>query len=286
MSQTLLPSTLAVTIGFYLLAILGLVLIAVLLAWASPRLARLLLPFNRIGPRSRRPDPRREHTLIRLYASLISAVAFAVVVMLILRMFVDSTQIIWIVGLFSAGFGLGARTLVADLIAGGGYIGRNTFAIGEKVEFVVGMNKVEGIVEDVNMRTTLVRANTGEVYTLPNGEIGIIRNFSRGQFSGAEWKVSVPTAQLNRAVDTLHQLGKEADAHFPALIDPWTILLGDGRISAHTTLTLVAHFDYGQAAALKPRVAAFIYDGLCAAGIDISGEDAATAVDATAEPIA
>lgn len=259
----------ALTVGAYLLLILGLVLAATLVAWLSPRLARLLVPLNRLGPSNRRPDKQREETLARLYASLITALAFGAAVMLILRLFVDSSQIIWIIGLFSAGFGLGARVLVADLLAGGGYIGRNTFAIGEKVEFVVGMSKVEGVVEDVNMRTTLVRATTGEVYTVPNGEIGIIRNFSRGRFSGSQWTVSVPTHQLGIAVDALHRLGQEADARFPALIDPWTVLLTDGTISNRTTLTLVARFEYGQAAALRPEVAAFIYEGLVEAGIEM-----------------
>ncbi len=270
------------SVGIYLLVILGLILIGAAVAWFSRRLARLFVRFNRLGPRRRRPDVQREETLVRLYASLLTAVAIGVVVMLILRLFIDASQIIWVIGLFSAGFGLGARVLVADLIAGGGYIGRNTFAIGEKVEFVVGATKVEGIVEDVNMRSTLVRSTTGEVYTVPNGEIGIIRNFSRGQFSGAEWKVSVPTTQLALAIETLNRLGVEADAAFQCLIDPWTVLMTDATISSTTTLTLVAHFEYGQAAAFKPRVAAYIYDGLAAAGILAGGDEVARSETAVA----
>lgn len=258
-------ATWAVLVGSYAGVILLLLVVGALVAWLAPRLARWLVRLGRLSRRQH--DDQREATLARLYASLLTAVVIGVVVMLILRLFIDSSQIVWMVGLFSAGFGLGARVLVADMIAGGGYIGRNTFAIGEKVEFQVGAQAVEGIVEDVNMRSTLVRATTGEVYTVPNGEIGIIRNFSRGHFSGAEWKVIVPTAQLTEAVETLHHLGIAADAAFPPLIDPWTVLMTDGTISATTTLTLVARFEYGQAAACKPRVAAFIYNGLAAAGI-------------------
>ena len=56
---------------------------------------------------------------------------------------------------------------------------------------------------------------------------------------------------------------------------PWALWV------PRATLTLVARFDYGQAAALRLHVAAFIYHGLVAAGIDL--EDA---VDDRPEPVA
>lgn len=262
-----LSAELAATVGYKALYVLGGIVLVVLITWLSPRLARLIMPLTRLGPHRVRPDAQRHETLVRLYSSLISALAIIGMLVFILRLFVDPSQIIWIIGLFSAAFGMAARGLVSDLLAGGGFISRNTFAIGEKVEFLVAGNKVEGIVEDVNMRATLVRATTGEIFTIPNGDIGIIRNFSRGRFSGAKWAVTVPTTQLAEAVEALNLLSHEATVRFPALLDPWTVLLSDGEIGQETTLNLVARFHYGQAAVQRPLVAAFIYDGLTAAGI-------------------
>jgi small-conductance mechanosensitive channel len=102
-----------------------------------------------------------------------------------LARFVPSETLIWIVGLFSAAFGLGARGMVVDFAAGGSFIFHNTFAVGEKIEFYSGMNRVEGIVEAVNVRNTQVRAPTGELFTVPNGEIGVVRNFRRANLSAA-----------------------------------------------------------------------------------------------------
>jgi moderate conductance mechanosensitive channel len=152
-----------------ILIILLLMVVAFLITINASRIAGWLVGVNGLLPGRHMLSDQRRQTLVRLYASLVSVVALLIVIIGTMRIFVDPSQIIWIIGLFSAGFGLGARVLVSDLIAGGTYIFRNTFTIGEKAEFIVGGTRIEGIVEDVNMRSTLVRAPTGELYTVPNG---------------------------------------------------------------------------------------------------------------------
>ena len=108
----------------------------------------------------------RRTTLESLLGSLISMVAFVVAALGTFSLFVDSERLIWIIGLFSAAFGLGARSLVADILAGTRFIFRNTFAIGEKVELSVGGSAVEGTVEEVNVTNTMLRA-ASQVSAIP-----------------------------------------------------------------------------------------------------------------------
>ena len=170
---------LVATVILYLLAAL---LVSVFARW----IARGLLMVSRMLPSQRAITVHRRQTLEGLIGSLISLLAFMVAGLAALALFVRPETLIWIVGLFSAAFGLGARGLVADVLAGGRFLFRNTFAIGEKVELVVGATTVEGTVEEVNVTNTMVRSPNGELFVVPNGDISVIRNFSRAPFSSTK----------------------------------------------------------------------------------------------------
>lgn len=255
-------SSQAVAVGIYLL--LGLI-IALL---ARPA-ARLLLRLGRLGPAGWRPTAERLRTLEGLIASLISVVAVVLAVVASLSRFVSSETLIWIIGLFSAAFGLGARSVVADILAGSGYILHDTFAIGEKVELYMGVTHVEGIVEAVNVRNTLVRAPTGELFTVPNGEIIVVRNFTRSPLSAAKIKLNVPSMDLARTLALLEALGREAVDLLPELREPWQIISTADTMGACTEVTVLATSAFGQAATLRLRLIALIYGRLAAAGITL-----------------
>jgi small conductance mechanosensitive channel len=55
---------------------------------------------------------------------------------------------------------------------------------------------VEDTIERINLRTTLVRAQTGELYVIPNGEVRLIRNFSWGKFSSSNITLHLPAETL------------------------------------------------------------------------------------------
>jgi small conductance mechanosensitive channel len=255
-------TSLAATAAVYLLAGLLAVLFAHLLA-------RGLLKLGSLAPSSRRLTSERRHTLEGLIASLIALVAMVLAIVAALSLFVPSETLIWIVGLFSAAFGLGARGMVADFVAGGGFIFQNTFTIGEKVEFFMGGNKVEGIIEAVNVRNTQVRAPTGELFTVPNGEIGVVRNFTRANMSAVKIKLSIPSEALGRALVLLNALGHEAAALVPELREPWQVISTTETAGPCTEVTLLASSNYGQAAALQLRLIALIYERLAAEGITL-----------------
>lgn len=250
----------AVAVIFYLLIALGLTLLSGRIAWLIVRMT------HRFAKREDRTQ-QRIRTLHQLYASLISILGAVIAFIGILRIFVDSTQLVWMVGLFSAAFGWGARGLVSDIIAGTNYLFQNTFTIGEKLEFWLTANRVEGTVERVNLRNTHLRASTGELMIIPNGDIGVIRNYTRAAWSGAHLHFMVPTAQLVRAVEVLEQLGKSASSGMPGLIEPWQVLLVRDTIGTESELTVNARFRFGTAAESRPALAQRIFTALLAENI-------------------
>ncbi|HNS02599.1 MAG TPA: mechanosensitive ion channel family protein [Anaerolineae bacterium] len=231
----------------------------------APRLARRGARLQRTGAASARTRPERLATLSGLISSAITVLAFVVAVVLSLSLFVDNNTLIWVIGLFSAAFGLGARNLVNDFVSGVSLIFADDYAVGEKVE-VVG---IEGVVEAVNVRTTLLRAPTGELFVVPNGDVRLIRNFSRGRFSTVTVVVKIGGAQVGRALPLLEALGKEAVALLPNLLEPWQVISEMGVIGQTTELKLVAKARFGAAAEMRPRLLALLHERLSEAEIEL-----------------
>jgi moderate conductance mechanosensitive channel len=256
------PLTNAAMIAAYLFG-------AILVSLLSRKIARPLVLLGRRIPGKPAMAPSRQRTLESLIASLISLLAFVIALFGAFSFFVESERLIWIVGLFSAAFGLGARSLVADILAGMRFIFRNTFAIGEKVELLVGGTKVEGNVEEVNVTNTLVRATSGEANIVPNGDIVVITNYSRAPYSSAKIKLLVKSAQLATALDTLERTARDAMDILPDILEPFQVFSTSDSMGNKAELTIMAHCLYAKAATIKLRLMDLVYHRLTDAGVEL-----------------
>ncbi len=253
-----------------LLSSIALYLLLMLVAVGFSRpIARALLWLGRLLPSKRRMTADRRQTLEGLISSLVSLLAVIIAIVATLSHFVSTETLVWIVGLFSAAFGLGARALVADILAGGRFIFRNTFAIGEKVELTAGATTVEGIVEEVNVTNTTVRSRNGELCVVPNGDISVIRNYNRAPYSIAKIKFTVRTESLARTIALLEPLGQEALTLLPELSEPWQVISTSDVMGPKIELTVTAHTEFAKAAGLKLRMFEVIYRRLGDAGIEL-----------------
>ncbi|MGD9092316.1 MAG: mechanosensitive ion channel, partial [Anaerolineales bacterium] len=219
----------------------------------SNRIARRIMQSKQLLPRSRQPLSDRQKTIQSLIAGFISLIAFITATILSLGLFVDSTTLVWMVGLFSAAFGLGARPLISDYLQGISFIFEDTFTVGEKIE-LPGSPPVQGVIEAISLWSTSFRAPSGELFVVPNGEIRTVRNFSRGKFSVANITLKISASDLGETITILETLGKEAVILLPNLIEPWQTLSPEGVISQYTELTIVAKARFGKAAEMQPRL--------------------------------
>jgi small-conductance mechanosensitive channel len=241
-----------------------------LIAWlAQLMIRRVIRRFfdltDYYAPEKMRPREQRQHTLFALLSSAITVIAFTIAGVLSLGRFVDATTLVWMIGLFSAAFGLGSHRLISDFVTGIGFIFEDTFDVGEKVEIL----GVEGKIEKINLRTTTLRATTGELYIIPNGEIRMIRNFSRGRYSTANITIKVNTADLNRVLPLLEDLGTEAVSLLPNLLEPWQVISPSGATGKQAELTLVTKARFGKAAEMRPRLLALVHQRLAEADIEL-----------------
>jgi small conductance mechanosensitive channel len=78
--------------------------------------------------------------------------------------------------ILGAALGFGAQYLVRDIIAGAFILIEDQFTIGDRIE----VNGQIGTVEAITLRMTQLRDFTGRILFVPNGEMKVIVNHSRG----------------------------------------------------------------------------------------------------------
>jgi moderate conductance mechanosensitive channel len=144
-----------------------------------------------------------------------------------LIMFVAALQILPLLGismgplLASAGIagvavGFGAQTLVHDFINGFFILVENQYDIGDTIKIA----GVQGIVESMTLRRTVLRDDNGAMYSVPSSEIKVVSNLTR------DWTQLVMTisvayhADSDRVIKLLQEVGDElaADRTYSAMI--------------------------------------------------------------------
>lgn len=249
----------------YILPIGGAFALAWVIHLLSGRIVERFVNLSAYVPESLRMRQERRRTIHNLLSSAVSFVAYLVAILFSLGRFVDPNTLIWVVGLFSAAFGLGAQPSIADFFTGISFIFEDSFDVGEKVEILDHV----GIVERITLRTVTLRAPSGELYTIPNSQARVIRNFSRGQFSTADITLKIETADLGRALPLLEHLGIEAAGLLPEMLEPWQVISPTGLMGQEAELTLLVKTRFGMAAQTRPRLLALLQERFAQAEITL-----------------
>jgi small conductance mechanosensitive channel len=101
---------------------------------------------------------------------------------------VDTTPIMAGAGVIGLAVGLGAQSLVTDVVSGFFILFEAQYLVGDYVQ----IGEAVGVVEAVGIRVTQVRDARGKVYLIPNGQIKGVVNYSKG-YINAVVDVKVPS---------------------------------------------------------------------------------------------
>lgn len=128
-------------------------------------------------------------------------------------------------GLATVAIGFGAQSLIRDLVSGIFLISENQYRIGDEVELksTSWAAQVEGIVEDITLRTTILRDLDGDVHHIPNGTIGFATNKTLGFNRINEDIVVSLDTDIERLKHIVNHVGEEmaAEASFKhKILDP------------------------------------------------------------------
>ena len=116
---------------------------------------------------------KRAQTIASIARRGISVVIWTTAVLMVLReLDVDITPVLTGAGIAGLAVGFGAQTLVRDVITGFFLIVEDQVRVGD----VAMVNGTGGLVEQINLRTIVLRDFEGVVHVIPNGEIKTLAN--------------------------------------------------------------------------------------------------------------
>jgi small conductance mechanosensitive channel len=151
----------------------------------------------------------RAETTSSLLRSLSSALIFGAAVALSLEVVgINVTAAIAGAGVLSIAVGFGAQSVVEDLLRGFFMLAEDQFGVGDRIDVGV----VDGTVERITPRTTVIRDPVGTLWHVPNSEINYVANEAQTN-SRATVIIGVSyDADITRAVDVLTSAAEEAAA--------------------------------------------------------------------------
>ena len=117
-------------------------------------------------------------------------------------------------GLAGVALGLGAQGFLSDVVNGFFILLENQFEVGDSVE----VEAITGLVSTVGIRTTQIRGFDGTLHFIPNRNIKIVSNKSRGDMR-AQIDIPVYTStDINKVTSIIQQVNKDNIENYPEII--------------------------------------------------------------------
>ncbi len=167
---------------------------------------------------------KRVKTLGNILRKASFVTVFVLAFMMVLREIgIDIAPIIAGAGIVGLAIGFGAQNLVRDIISGFFIIMENQVRVGD----VAVVNGTGGLVEEINLRTIVLRDLQGTVHIFPNGTINTLSNMTRGW---SRYVIDVGVAykeNVDEVMEVLKEIGEELykDEKFrPSILEPLEIL--------------------------------------------------------------
>jgi len=176
---------------------------------------------------------KRAQTIASLARRVLTGLIWTTAILIVLReLHVDITPVLAGAGILGLAVGFGAQTLVRDVISGFFLIIEDQVRVGD----VAVVNGTGGLVEQINLRTIVLRDFEGAVHMFPNGEIKTLANRTK---DFAFYVIDLPI-EYGADPDTVGALVREAgdalqaDLKFaPSILAPVEIVgVDDFRDSA------------------------------------------------------
>ncbi|MCP3715546.1 mechanosensitive ion channel family protein [Paraburkholderia sp. CNPSo 3281] len=148
----------------------------------------------------------RLRTLLPMFrTTLLVSILVVVGLTALSQLGVNTAPLIAGASIFGVALGFGSQKLVQDFITGIFLLTENAMQVGDWVT-VAG---VSGTVEFLSIRTVRLRGGDGSLYTVPFSSVTTVNNTNRG-IGNAAVKVQIAHgADLQRAIDTLKDIGAE-----------------------------------------------------------------------------
>lgn len=195
-----------------LLRVILILMAALLVSKLASRFVRALrVRIVEVMKRRRGEEPtleleKRAATIGGIIRKTIGGVVWAVALVMALREIgFDIAPILAGAGVAGLAIGFGAQNLVRDVISGLFMLIENQIRVND----IAIINGTSGLVEEINLRTTVLRGVDGTVHIFPNGAINTLSNMTH-EFSYYVFDVNVAyNEDTDRVIEILKEISEE-----------------------------------------------------------------------------
>lgn len=184
---------------------------------------------------------------------------------LILQNFINVTAIIAGAGVASLAIAFGAQGLVSDVVTGFFILLERQLDVGDNIT----IDPVNGIVENLGLRTTQVRDFDGTLHFIPNRQITVVSNHSRGNMRVLIDISISPTADTEKAMQIINHVCANEKASNPNIIDTPTVLGVESTDGSTQIIRVVGTAVNGEQFNVQRGLLKAIREALLEAGIDL-----------------
>lgn len=214
-------------------------------------------------------SPQRVATIQRMFAGIISFLAFSTAIYLSVSQFVEFGGLAIFATVISTALGYASRDYIGDLLAGISNLFEDNLDVGEKIEVKRINNPLQGVVQMVSVRRALLETPLGDRLMIPHGDIRVFRNFSRAAHSGTRLAIHVTATDLGRAIELITDVTPPHE-DLPDLQAPWRVVCVDGKLGEFVTLEIIAQAPFGRGVALRFQMLTFLERTLRENGITLN----------------
>ena len=134
-----------------------------------------------------------------------AVIVFTAVMQILDRVGINIGPLLASAGVAGLAIGIGAQTLVKDIINGFFILMENQYELGD----VVRVGGVKGTVEAMTLRRTVLRDADGSLHTVPNSQVAIVSNLTR-DWNQVALHVSVAYGEpSDRVISLLQQVARD-----------------------------------------------------------------------------
>jgi small conductance mechanosensitive channel len=232
----------------------------------SERLQRSLAATGELGDRAK---AQRLKTIGRTLSAAMFILVAAVAIVTVLGVWgVPLGPLIASLSVVGIAIGFGAQDLVKDVIAGVFVLVEDQYALGD----VVRLAGVSGTVEEIRLRTTVLRDLDGSIHHVPNGEVRVATNLTH-EYSRVVVDLSVAYEEsVDRALEVIGEVaeGLAGDSEWSsAVVDDPQVLGVDALDDSGVVIRVLFTTDPDMRWNVKREFLRRVKNGLDEAGIEI-----------------
>ncbi|MBA2796074.1 mechanosensitive ion channel family protein [Streptococcus porcinus] len=168
-----------------------------------------------------RQSQARKRTLTKLIHNLINYLLYFLLLYWCLSLLnIPVSSLLAGAGIAGVAIGLGAQGFLSDVVNGFFILFENQFEVGDTVSIA----SIDGNISSVGIRTTQVRGFDGTLHFIPNRNITVVSNKSRGNMRAL---IEIPlysTTDLNKVTKIIEAVNQAELVNYPQIVDRPTIL--------------------------------------------------------------